>query len=233
MKTKFMSLPKAMLAVTGSVTTLLSLSDVARGATISGGSFQKELELAEISHTETLSKFDSSLGTLTAVNLTLSGEFMQMLTATNTSTKTQKASLNSTIDIDFSIVGLPDFQKTISLQDSMVNESYAAGESVSFSLSDESSQSFELSEFLSFFRGLGEDFEISCASSTLYEFSMTPGGNTKTNLETTASCGASIEYTFIFDRDPDPEDETTIPEPSTLLGILAVAGIGALVRRKS
>jgi hypothetical protein len=232
MKTIFMSLPRAILAVTGSVTTFLSLSDVAKGATISGGSFQKEPELAEISHTETLSKFDNSLGTLTSVNLILSGEFMQMLTATNNSTTIQKASLQTTIDIDFSIAGLPDFQKTISLQDSMANESYAPGETVSFSLSDESSQSFDLSEFLTFFKGLGEDFAISCASDTSYQFTMTPGGNTNTNLETTAGCGASIEYTFIFDRDPDPEDET-IPEPSTLLGILAVAGSSILVRRKS
>jgi hypothetical protein len=217
------------LAVAGSVATLASFASVAGAATISGGSFVKPLEVTEIDQTGTLSKFDSSLGTLTSVKLTLSAEWVQSFTATNTSQQSQTARVRTATDISFDIAGLTSFPDFLSFGADTGTLSYTSGQTRSFGPFDDTDSIdvfFPPTAGLAFFSGLaGETFDVTCTS--LSGLTVTGGGgNIDSTQDTKAGCGASIEYTYT-------ERPQGTPEPSTLLGILAVAGAGALARRKS
>jgi hypothetical protein len=211
--------------------TFASFTNAVSAATLSGGSFNNGLEITEITQTGTLSKFDSSLGTLTSVKLTLSAEWLQSFTARNTSQQSQTARVRTSTDISFDILGLTSFPDFLSFGADTGTLSYTSGQSRSFgpfSDSDSVDVLFPPTASLAFFSGLaGQTFDVTCSS--LSGLTVTGGGgNIDSTQNTQAGCGASIEYTYT-----EREDPQGTPEPSTMLAILAVAGAGALARRKS
>jgi hypothetical protein len=214
------------LAIAGSIGAFTGAASASTLVTVSGGSFDNDLETTEINQTGTLSKFDSSLGDLVSATLTLSGDFLQSVTGTNTSQQSQNARISTSTELLFSIAGFGGSLPVIEFTENTGFLTYSVNETKSFGPFSElltASVTFTGTD-LAFFDSLGENFEVSCESFS--SLTVTGGGgNIDSTQETEASCHGSIEYVYSVHQGT--------PEPSAILGILAVAGAGAFARRKS
>ncbi|MEG3437334.1 choice-of-anchor E domain-containing protein [Pannus brasiliensis CCIBt3594] len=212
---------------TGAVAAALSFTGIAQAATISGGSFSFPRQVTDIDQTGSLNKFDTGLGTLTQVSLTVTGEYLQSFTANNSSAQTQNARVISAIDLIYSIVGGPALSSdTLTFSANTGFLSYAPGETKSFgpfAANDFINVTFTAPADLAFFSGLGT-FDVNCFSASGTTITG-GGGNINTTQDTTAACGASVEYTYTA-------APVGTPEPTMVLGLLAVGGAGAFARRK-
>jgi hypothetical protein len=214
------------LAIAGSVAAFTGAASASTLITVSGGSFDNSLEVTEINQTGTLSKFDSSLGDLVSATLTLSGDFLQSITGTNTSQQSQTARISTSTELLFSIAGFGGTLPLIEFAENTGFLSYGVGQTRAFGpFSEQLTDSVTFTGTdLAFFDSLGEDFEVACESFS--SLTVTGGGgNIDSTQETQASCHGSIEYVYSVHQGT--------PEPSTMLAILAVAGAGAFARRKS
>jgi hypothetical protein len=224
MKTISQNLTAGALAVAGTVATF-GLGSVAQAATISLGGGTNALQTTEINQTVTLNKFNPTLGTLTSIEISFSAESIQGFTATNTAAQAQTANITSSVAV---ILALPSsgIFATPNLSLSSGIQSYAVDETKSFGptpVSDTGSvilTGAALAQFI----GTGT-LDVSCTSLSGITI-QGGGGNLSTTQATEAACHASAIATF------EPPVITDVPEPSTMLGILAVAGAGAIARRK-
>jgi hypothetical protein len=232
-KTRSLLLASAALA--------LALGATAANAATISFSFSNPLQLAEINQSGTLGFFDSDLGTLTSVSLTVSAAMSSSLTVTNTSAQDQTSRTTLSTDLLFgSNFGL--LNPIIALANPLVSLfastgfiTLAAGASALFDpLTDTDSLTLTSSGALagisnSFAVAGGDAFQISCESITGTTI-QGGGGTIRTAPSTQARCGAEITYTYTpVDGDPN----TPVPAPASL-GLLGAALAGlSIARRKA
>jgi hypothetical protein len=207
-------------------------------------SFTNALQTTEISQNGTLDKFDSSLGTLNSVTLTLSGDSVSQTVLENTSAQGQFFEFDSTLNFffDATSVGLapdsPAFTTTLATTGGFVNLDSGASQDLG-ETADSGSFVATLTDpdAISAFLASADmaTFDIGC--NTISGSNFNGGGGNINNVQTTdASCNAQVSYDFAGEAPPPDDDGGVIgvPEPTALMLIGAgLLGFVGLRRRKS
>jgi hypothetical protein len=212
-----------------------AFAGIAKSATISGGSFSNPLQTAEINQTANLFKFNQALGTLTSATLSFTGRLNQTFTGRNQSTNSQTAIITISTALNLNIPGLTlsnpnNGIPAITFSQSTGIQLYAPGQTKNFgpfTPTNVVNYVFPPNSSLAFFTGIGEPFSVNCTTLSTTTI-LGAGGNVRSNQNTQAACGASLEYTYT----PAIIPPTNVPEPSTMLAILTVAGARAFARRQ-
>lgn len=202
----------------------------AHATTISGGSFDFAEEVTEISQAGTLNLFDSSLGTLTAVEIEFRGTATTEITLTNKAQQAQRVSAASEINFFFDdgvggATGVPDPAFVVATLDtgfvtvpSMQTRDFGP-EMSSGSWSDTLMDGAALAAFSA---PGGGTFDVGC--DTISGLNVAGGGgNVDATQDTTAGCGASVSYVY------DEAIPMPVPAPIALIGLGLV---GLAVRRR-
>lgn len=202
-----------------------ALVSSANATLVSGGSFAYGPATTEISHTGSLLKFDSTLGTLTGLSLTLDGNMSTTISLLNRAAQTQRVTANSSGELDFSsTIGVLD--ALINLLGGAINLSVttgpqfiASGVTVVFGPLIDSDTFVLNSSNAGLLAGLsmagGGNFDLSCNSLTGLGV-VGGGGNISSTQVTTAGCGAQLTYEYTANP--------TVPEP----GALALVGLALM-----
>ena len=211
------------LAVAGALT----LSANAQAVIITD-SFTNAFETTEISQTGSLVKFDSGLGTLDSVTLTMSGDSISSSILQNTATNSQNFQFDSILNffLDLSSVGVlaPNPAFTTSLASTGGFVSLASGATLDLGTSTDSGfwDITLTGAALAPFVGAGS-FDVGCSTISGTNFSG-GGGNINNTQSTTAACNGDISYEYTAAVVPPI---VNVPEPAPLalmtFGLLAFA----------
>lgn len=201
------------------LTTLgLALSVGAVQAATLDDSFSNGFETTEIAQTGSLSRFDSSLGSLDSIVLTVDGSSSSTTSLTNNASGNQFFEFDSILNFffDLSAVGLasanPAFTTTLASTGGFVN--LGAGVTLDLGTRAENDSvvfNVDAADFSNFI-GNG-DFEIGCNTIAGTNFNG-GGGNILPEQISEASCSADISYGYTA--------PTVVPEPASL----ALMGLG-------
>lgn len=165
-------------------------------------------------------KFDSSLGTLTAVQLDLQGAMSTELTVTNNSPEASSGYAKTHLQLSVQDAENNLVTPQIDLVSDAYNYDLAAGQSLtsgSLTKSGSSSDTYTSPAILAEFNGPGT---IVLNASTFTEtFLANTGGNTEAGQVTTGELTGTVTYIYT-------------PEPASL-SMLAVGALGLFSRRRS
>ena len=182
----------------------------------------------------TLNYFDSNLGTLTSVSLSITGSLTTQIDITNNAAQTVFANGRTNSDFFFSssdatlntlLLSLvfPTVQLETGRQSIAVGDTYQSP-----TLHTSSTESLALTPVSAFAKAGPDTFTLSCMTETASSTSG-GGGNLPTRPTTTAGCSAEIVYTYDA-KQPDPNP---VPEPTSMALIgLGALGLAAVRRRK-
>lgn len=181
-------------------------------------SFSNGFETTEIAQTGSLSRFDSSLGTLDSVVLTVAGNSTSTTDLTNNAAGDAFFEFDSILNFffDLSAVGLatanPAFTTTLASTGGFV--SLASGENLDLGTRLEGDTVVFNVDAANFSNFIGTDsFSIGCNTIAGTNFNG-GGGNVDPNQSTEASCSADISYEY--------SAPSVVPEPASL----ALMGLG-------
>ena len=218
--------------------TLAALSIGSANALTISSSFVNAEETTDIGTTTpyfgTLNYFDSNLGTLTGVSVSVTGALTTQINITNNAAQTVNAngrtnsdfffsSSDATLDALLSALMFPTVQLQTGAQSIAVGDTYQ-------SPTLHTSRTADLVPTpVSAFSKVGlNTFTVSCMTETA-SFTSGGGGNLPTSPTTTAGCGAAIVYTY----DAAPQPPAQVPEPASMALIgLGALGLAAIRRRK-
>lgn len=189
------------------------------------------LETTDIDQTLNLDQFDSKLGTLTAVDITLFGQGVSSASVTNTAAQTQVFRFSSVLDLLFSGPAIGD-TVSIPLFDTNGFISIDTESTLDLGSVDESAQrvlSVGAADFGAFV-GSGK-FNLGCVS-FVSNATGGGGGNVRVEQSTQAGCGASVAYTYDASA-VQPQPPAAVSEPGSMaLTGLGLFGIAAWRRRR-
>ncbi len=179
--------------------------------------------------------FDSSLGTLDSVTLTLSGSYQTALTVLNVAqllgiqeATSGSATTNSTISVE-DPSNSPSFPASMSLASPLLSYGFpATGAPASLVLNSTASNSaaFTYTDLgvLNEFQGLPGTKIALTATTATQTINVTDSGYSSTGQATFDALTATVQYTY---------SPTAVPEPSSLAVLGAgLAGLMAFLRRK-
>ena len=223
------------------IASVFAITESARAASLS---FSDSIDLQRTNFTDevlSVSQFDASLGTLTGVELAVSGIVQgsvkyESLDAVNSIVTADVAAL-------LEVSGGPSNEVLFQVEPTVIaNESATAfdgvldfnGSSGGSFTTDAGSEtglvSYSDPEFLSFFTGTDS---IELLVSAIANSAVTGPGNLFANIQTKA--GAEVVVTYQYDEfTPDTPNTSTAstPEPATLLSLMALSGLGMVVRKR-
>ena len=224
-------LPLAVLAALG------MMAGSVQADVISGGSFGIVEETTEITQSGNLDKFDTTLGTLTSAKIILEGSMTSTITLENTAAQDQTVQATGSVELGWGddlggALGLPGLFSGIFVLDVITGpQTLSPGQTASIGpLNDVDMAMFTYNDAATLGAlsgGAGDMFAVTCESLSGLAL-QGGGGNVNSSQQTTAGCGASIEYTF--DAAPPPQP-MPLPAPLALLGLGRV-GLG-IARRRS
>ncbi|MBL8452105.1 MAG: PEP-CTERM sorting domain-containing protein [Zoogloea sp.] len=210
--------------------TLLALALIAAGSAQAATITQSatlNLQTTEINQTFNINKFDSTLGTLTGVAITLDAEAISTATLRNTSTTPQRFSFGSTLNLflDNISAGVSE-----SLQLSLFNfgpTNLAVNVLTDLgTVNPTDSLTFNASDLAAFIGSGSTSF--SCTS-LVSNSQAGGGGNIRVTQDTQAGCGLNVVYTYDVATPPPAQ----VPEPASMALVgLGMMGLAAIRRRK-
>ncbi len=222
----------------------IALGLAAIGAQAATVSFQFGFPAPALTNTEInvsgpLGLFDTNLGTLTDVDLTINSAMAGSITLTlGAANGNQNVRGTSSSDVSYTSTLAPlnaalgSVSQNLTFTTGLLN--LAPGSSLTvtgFTDSESTSLNAALDAFIASFGAAGGgSFGLGCT--TLSSFTVAGGGGFAGGSETRqAGCGAQITYTYTTVIDPPPPP---IPEPGALaLVALALAAAGAAARRRA
>lgn len=175
-----------------------------------------------------LSDFDSALGTLTGVELSLSAEYDSVGAITNSAPQAQFANASSdlTLFVDSSVLGST---LVLTASDETGFTSFATGATgTAVALSGSASQT-ATGLVLSDFVGSASDVFLVDFATIVGTGFTGGGGNLAFDVETLGSVSATVTYTF----DEAVTTPSAVPLPASGLMLLMALGGAGLMRRKS
>ena len=207
--------------------TLLALALIAAGSAQAATITQSaalNLETTEINQIFNINKFDSALGTLTGVAITLDGEAISSATLTNTAAQAQRFQFGSTLNLYLDGAGLSE---VLSLNLFNFNSQIQVGQTVNLGTVNPSDSLLINAADLSAFIGTGTT-SFTCDS--LVSNSQAGGGGNITVVQNTqAGCGLNVVYTYDVPTNPPAQ----VPEPASMALVgLGMMGLAAIRRRK-
>ncbi|MDB9507278.1 PEP-CTERM sorting domain-containing protein [Microcystis aeruginosa CS-338/01] len=223
-------LTTGVLAIAGSVAAL-SFAGAAQAASI--------VQTATLPNTTTnftntplsgLTQFDSSLGTLNSVIVTLDATVAGTVALENIGPSASSITYNLQASVAVSspsvgslLTSVPVFSGTFNASpfDGTLDFGGTSGTTIS-NLTANASQTTTLTTGLTPFIGSGA---LSAFLSGIGQSNASGSGNIASVFTTQAGGTVTVQYNYT--------PAATVPEPSAILGILAVAGIGSFARRKS
>lgn len=207
--------------------TLLALALIAAGSAQAATITQSAaltLETTEINQVFNINKFDSALGTLTGVAITLDGEALSTATLTNTAAQAQRFQFGSTLNLYLDGAGISD---VLSLNLFNFSNQIQVGQTVNLGTANPTDSLLINVSDLSAFIGTGTT-TFTCDS--LVANSQAGGGGNITVVQNTqAGCGLNVVYTYDVPTNPPAQ----VPEPASMALVgLGMMGLAAIRRRK-
>ena len=216
---------------------LLGLSDVAQSATITFTDGDNAMQSLEIGQTLELGLFDTSLGILNSITLTLGTSYESVITVVNTAADTTHANGTLAMQVYYSstLEGLDYFLWT-GVADYWIGEITETvdvpGGAEGFALPTLSGSMFSVNDanmdFGWFMREGGGGFTIDCHSLS----NIAPMDDLDALIgtdNTTAKCSGSITYDYLVDE--AATDPLNVPEPASL-GLVGIGLLGMVWRRR-
>lgn len=211
-RTSFFSVASLLMVLASMVTVV---PQAQAQDTVSGGSFSNTTEVTEFEQSGTLDLFDSNLGTLNSVTLTITGFGETDISLSNAAGAGTDAQVNTAITQLFFLLGSPDtdiddvlgplfgqldlvfvnnappdFTGTLTIAPGVTEESgeITDTEDFIFNITDPT-------DVAAFEQAGGGTFDLDCDSFTQLNISST-GGNLSSSQSTEGSCSAEITYNY-------------------------------------
>lgn len=224
-----------------SLAALASVFAISESANAAALSFADSIELQKTNFTDevlSVSQFDASLGTLTGVELAFSG--LVQGSAKYESLDAVASTVTADVAALLEVSGGPGNEVLFQAQPTVVaNETATAfdgaidfgglsgGSFTTDAGSEAGSISFTDAASLSFFTGTDR---VELLVSAIANSVVTGPGNLFANIRTEA--GAEVVVTYQYDGITTTPPTASTPEPSTLISLIALSGLGFLARKR-